>query len=87
MNLVRRPFSERQRREHHRLMHQIRRLIVLTRQEACRLFDIQGAPVAGEHPSYIASNAGSSLPEIFAGGRKGHDTEHAWTKVPIKDSM
>ena len=38
-----------------------------------------------------ASNAGSSLPHSFhnmSGGRKGHDTEHAWDKImsPIKDN-
>lgn len=74
-------------------MHQIRRLIVLTRQEACRLFDIQGAPVAGEHPSYIASNAGPSLPDVLSGGRKGHGYRNVpgqkgrSLNVPIKDSM
>ena len=56
-------------------MYQIRRLIVLTRQGACRLFDIQGAPVAGEHPSYIASNAGPSLPDFISVAGKGMDTE------------
>ncbi len=41
-------------------------------QRACRLFNIQGAPVAGADPSYIASNAGPSLPDI-TGGRKGRE--------------
>ena len=45
------------------------------------ILNIQGTPLAGDDSSYIASNAGPSLPRSFhkrCGDRKGHDTEHAW---------
>ncbi len=51
------------------------------------------AHVAGEHPSYIASNAGPSLPDFISVAGKGMDTETCLDKkgkslkVPIKDSM
>lgn len=61
----------------------------------CRLFNIQGTPVAGEIPSYIAYNTGSSLPSDNTVAGKDMDTEHVWMNwehkflkdIPIWDSM
>jgi NAD(P)H-hydrate repair Nnr-like enzyme with NAD(P)H-hydrate epimerase domain len=52
--------------------------------EVCRLFNIQGIPVvAGDIPSYIAYNTGSSLPFDNAVAGKGMLTEHAWMNWEI----
>ena len=61
----------------------------MTHQDVCRLFNIQGTPVAGEFPSYIAYNTGPSLPYDNTVAGKGMDTEHAWMnwETPVSQNI
>ena len=59
----------------------------MTRQEVCRLFNIQGTPVAGEIPRILLLMPARHYRIAVAG--KGMDTEHAWMnwETPVSQNI